>query len=82
MKKILFTLLISGFGLLQAQSNDSAYVNIILTDTDSIAEAGADIKIYSKDKSFTLEGTTNDIGVLKTQLPQGVPLYFVPDPSL
>lgn len=77
MRKLLFTLILTSLSaLLSAQSTDSAFVNIVLTDTDSIAEAGAQVKIYSKDKRFVLEGTTNDFGILKTQLPQEVQLSF------
>lgn len=70
MKKLFFASVMS-FLSIWGTAQDSAYVDIILTDFDSIPEVGGIVKIFNADQSFSLKGLTDQKGLFETRLPLG-----------
>lgn len=76
MKKLIFVFIIGLISSTTFSQQTMVKLKIILTDTDSIAEANTKTKIYTKDKSFNFEGTTDDLGFLKLKVPLGKELFL------
>ena len=75
MKKIISLLIIALSSLaVFGQTKDSINIEFKIANPDQVPETEAGIKVFTDDKSFFIEGTTDDDGKFKTTLPTGVDL--------
>lgn len=72
MKKISLILsLLASFIFCNAQNTSTVNIEFAVATPEKVPETGAEIKIYTEDKSFSVNGITDSDGKFKTTLPTG-----------